>query len=315
MLTLLAAIPYPSINPVLFRLGPLSVRWYGMAYLAGFIAAYILLRILIRSGILRISHSALSDLTGWLVLGVMAGGRAGWWLFYHRNEGAAEPWYEPLAICHGGMSFHGGLIGVAIVLLVWSWMTRAPFRNLADCAALAVPIGLFFGRIANFINAELVGRPTSVPWGVVFPGEAFARHPSQIYEALLEGPVLLSILWLVFVRHRPREGRIAALFLVQYGIFRFAVEFTRQPDEQLGFIAFGWLTMGQLLSAALTLAGVGLWLITAFKRLSRKTPAADRVASEPAAGDAAGSVNPPDASATHVPAGPSQRVTDAGSSA
>jgi len=136
MFAALATIAYPSINPVLFRLGPLSVRWYGMAYLAGFIAAYSLLRALIRRDILRISLEALSDLTGWLILGVMAGGRAGWWLFYHRKEGAAEAWYEPLAIWHGGMSFHGGLIGVATVLLIWSWKKRASFQNLADCAAL-----------------------------------------------------------------------------------------------------------------------------------------------------------------------------------
>ena len=140
---------------------------------------------------------------------------------------------------------------------------------MVDCAALVAPFGLFFGRVANFINAELVGRPTIAPWGVVFSGELFARHPSQLYEALLEGPVLLSILWLVFRRYHLREGRIAALFLILYGIVRFVVEFTRQPDEQMGFIAFGWLTMGQLLSTALTLAGIALWFAAACKRCSR----------------------------------------------
>lgn len=191
----------------------------------------------------------------------MVGGRLGWWLFYHRREGAAEPWYEPIAIWHGGMSFHGGLVGVIIALALWSRARRAPLWNLVDAAALATPIGLFFGRIANFISAELVGRPTGVPWGMIFPGDTVPRHPSQLYEAMLEGPLLLFLLWAVRNRLRPSEGRTAALFLGLYGLFRFAVEFTRQPDSQLGFIAFGWLTMGQLLSLLLVGAGIALWLI------------------------------------------------------
>jgi phosphatidylglycerol:prolipoprotein diacylglycerol transferase len=258
---LLGAISYPPLNPVLFRVGPVAVRWYGLAYLAGFLVAYLMLRALVRSKTLRISSQALSDLMNWLVIGVMLGGRAGWWIFYHRSEGAVEPWYEPLAIWHGGMSFHGGLIGVLVALLLWARRHRAPLWNVADCLALVTPVGLFFGRIANFINAELVGRPTTVPWGMIFPGDNMPRHPSQLYEALLEGPVLLFILWAIHNRKRPRDGRIAALFLLLYGLFRFAVEFTRQPDSQLGFIAFGWLTMGQLLSATLASTGIVLWMI------------------------------------------------------
>src|SRR5207249_11245418 len=126
-----------------------------------------------------------------------------------RNEGATEPWYEPLAIWHGGMSFHGGLVGVTVALLVWAWRNHAPLLNVADCVALVAPLGLFFGRIANFINAELVGRPTDLSWGVVFPGESFARHPSQLYEAILEGPLLLIALWMIARRNRSREGVIA----------------------------------------------------------------------------------------------------------
>ena len=194
----LASIQYPQIDPVLFRMGPLAVRWYGAAYLLGFLLAYGVLRGLIRRGQLRLSPLGLEGLVAWLFAGVIVGGRAGWWFFYHRG-GAVEPWYEPLAIWHGGMSFHGGLIGVAVALGVWAWTKRAPFWNIADCLALVVPIGLFFGRIANFINAELVGRPTDLPWGVVFPGETIARHPSQIYEAVLEGVVLALILWMVWV--------------------------------------------------------------------------------------------------------------------
>ena len=255
----IALLSYPRINPTLFRLGPVAIRWYGLAYLAGFLLGYLWLKQMIRSGRLRLSSSQLSDLLSWLAAGVMLGGRVGWWLFYHRNDGAADPWYEPLAIWHGGMSFHGGLIGVAIVLIAWSRFAKAPLLNIADCMALVTPLGLLIGRLANFINAELVGRPTDMPWGVIFPGESFARHPSQIYEALLEGPLLLIVLWSVARRHRSRDGEIGAIFLVLYGVLRFAVEFTRQPDDQLGFIAFGWLTMGQLLSLCLSLAGLVLW--------------------------------------------------------
>jgi phosphatidylglycerol:prolipoprotein diacylglycerol transferase len=257
---LLATIQYPHLNPVLLRIGPAAVRWYGVAYVAGFLCAYLLLLRQAARGRLRTSAKLVGDLMTWLIVGVMLGGRIGWWLFYHRVEGAAEPWYEPIAIWHGGMSFHGGLIGVTVALIVWSRWNRVPFWNIADNLALVAPIGLFFGRIANFINAELVGRPTSVPWGMIFPGEDFPRHPSQLYEAILEGPLLMLILWRLRHRLGRRDGRTAGLFLVGYGLFRFAVEFTRQPDPQLGFIAFGWLTMGQLLSAALILVGLVLWL-------------------------------------------------------
>jgi len=257
----MAFLSFPNLDPVAFRIGPLMVRWYGLAYLTGFFLAYVVLRRMIDRGTLRLSRQGLNDLIGWLAAGVIVGGRAGWWIFYRRSEGSIEPFYEPLAIWHGGMSFHGGLIGVALVLLFWTWRKRAPLWNIADGLALVAPIGLFLGRIANFINAELVGRVTTVPWGVIFPGESIPRHPSQLYEAVLEGPVLLLILWRVERWQRSHDGQIAGLFLVAYGVFRFAVEFTRQPDEQLGFIAFGWLTMGQLLSAVLVLAGVILRFI------------------------------------------------------
>lgn len=263
---LLAFIDYPRIDPDLLRVGPLHVRWYGMAYLFGFVLAFAALRRMSRKGILRLPAESVGDLVSWLAAGVVLGGRLGWWLFYHRSQGAVEPWYEPLAIWHGGMSFHGGLTGVLIALLFWSWRRRAPFWNLADCLALVAPLGLFFGRIANFINAELVGRPTSLPWGVIFPGESFARHPSQLYEAFLEGPLLLMALWFFAPRWRPSDGYVAAAFLVLYGALRFAVEFTRQPDEQLGYIAFGWLTMGQLLSAALSILGMLLLMYLETRR-------------------------------------------------
>jgi phosphatidylglycerol:prolipoprotein diacylglycerol transferase len=265
----LALITYPRINPVIFRLGPFAVRWYGVAYLTGFAIGYAVLRQMIRRGTLRLAPDALGDLVAWMAGGVIIGGRAGWWLVYHRSMGAIEPWWEPVAIWHGGMSFHGGLIGVFLALLIWSWRNRVPFLNLADCLALVTPFGLFFGRIANFINGELVGRKVEaswVSWGMIFPGDNFARHPSQLYEAFLEGPLMLAILWAVWKWKTPAEGRIGALFVILYGVFRFAVEFTREPDSQLGFIAFGWLTMGQLLSVALTGAGVVLWFVAARSR-------------------------------------------------
>lgn len=257
---ILSAIPYPSLDPVAVRFGPLAVRWYGLAYLLGFALAYILLRRMVRSGRLQVALPQLSDLMTWLVLGVLAGGRLGWWLFYYRGEGAAEPWYAPLAIWQGGMSFHGGLAGVAAVVIVWARVQNVSLWNVADALALVAPLGLFFGRIANFINAELVGRPTSLPWGVIFPGDLVARHPSQLYEAVLEGPILLLALWWMVRRGLQGSGQVAAAFIALYGLVRFLVEFTRQPDEQLGFIAFGWLTMGQLLSAVLLVLGLSLCL-------------------------------------------------------
>ena len=250
-------IAFPEIDPIAFRAGTLAIRWYGVAYVTAFALGYYFLRRLTRSGTLRLSLEALQDLLTWLVVGVLAGGRVGWWLFYHRG-GGNEPWYEPLAIWQGGMSFHGGLIGVGGALLIFAWRYSASFWNLADALALVTPISLFLGRIANFINAELVGRPTELPWGVLFPGEAVPRHPSQLYEAVLEGPVLLLVVWAARRRFTLRDGQTAALFLVAYGVFRFAVEFTRQPDEQVGFVAFGWLTMGQLLSAALVAVGLAV---------------------------------------------------------
>ena len=290
----LAAIHYPHINPILFQFGPFAVRWYGLAYLAGFVAGYLWLQAMIRRRILRIPAPALADLVTWLVIGVIVGGRAGWWIFYHHGSVVSpnEPWYEPLAIWRGGMAFHGALLGVAIVMLIWTRHRKFPFWNLADCAALVTPVGLFFGRIANFINAELWGRVTSVPWAVYFPqypvepGQPIVympqpRHPSQLYEAMLEGPVLLAFLWAARRFLRLREGQIGALFILLYGVIRFGVEFTREPDAQLGFIAFGWLTMGQLLSFVIILIGAALYV---WRGRASDLPAA-RALAEPASAE------------------------------
>jgi phosphatidylglycerol:prolipoprotein diacylglycerol transferase len=272
MLHAISLIHYPQIDPVMFQIGPLKIRWYGMAYLTGFVLAYLVLGRLVRRNVLRISKEALSDLVGWLALGVVAGGRAGWWIFYHRNiPGNHEPWWEPIAIWHGGMSFHGGLAGVILVLWIWGKYRRAPLLNIADCLALVTPIGLCLGRIANFINGELVGRATTVPWAMIFPGYSEPRHPSQIYEAILEGPVLLGVVWAVKTWRNRRDGQIAATFVMAYAVFRFFVEFTREPDSQLGYVAFGWLTMGQSLSVAIGLAGAAWWMTLNFSN-SGKMP-------------------------------------------
>lgn len=275
--TYLASIPYPHLNPIIVKFGPVAIRWYGMAYLTGFLLGFLCLRRMIQRGVLRLTQDQLADLVGWLVAGVMVGGRAGWWIFYHRPDPRlVSHWYDPIAVWQGGMSFHGGLAGVCIAIAIWCRVMKAPGWNIADCSALVAPIGLFLGRLANFVNAELVGRPTDLPWGVVFPGRLEARHPSQIYEAILEGPMLFLVVWIFRRFTNPREGQTASIFLIAYGIFRFAVEFTREPDVQLGFIAFGWLTMGQILSLALSLVGVAAFWVT------RRQPLANSLIQPPA---------------------------------
>jgi phosphatidylglycerol:prolipoprotein diacylglycerol transferase len=264
MLHAVALIAYPRIDPDILRIGRFAIRWYGMAYLTGFVLGYLVLIRLTRLGVMRIKPQWLSDLVGWLALGVVIGGRTGWWIFYHHHmerlhDRQVEHWWEPIAVWHGGMSFHGGFLGVLAVLWIWSRFQKVSFLNLTDCLALVAPIGLCLGRLANFINGELVGRPTNVPWAMIFPGYTQPRHPSQIYESILEGPVLLAIVWLVKLWPRRRDGQIAAAFVVFYAIFRFLVEFTREPDEQLGYVV-GPLTMGQLLSVAMGLAGLVWWL-------------------------------------------------------
>jgi phosphatidylglycerol:prolipoprotein diacylglycerol transferase len=273
MIHLLAEIPYPNIPKQVFPGTWIPVRWYGVSYLTGFILAYIVLVRLVRRGALRLSEQWLSDLVGWLALGVVAGGRIGWWIFYHKPlpDSPPEPWYEPVAIWHGGMSFHGGLTGVCLVLFIWSRIYKVSFRNIADCLALVTPIGLCLGRIANFINGELYGRVTNVAWAMRFPlGNGLftePRHPSQLYEAFLEGPMLLAVVWWMKTWKKRRDGQIAAGFVIFYAIFRFFVEFTREPDKELGFIyqnkiaGLGWITMGQVLSVAIGIVGIVWWII------------------------------------------------------
>ncbi len=245
-------------DPVIFRLGPLEFRWYGLMYLIGFGIAYLIIKNELKRKDGPIPVESAGDFLFYLILGLLLGARIGYVIFYNLPVYIQRPW-EVFAIWHGGMSFHGGLIGMMVSGLIFSIKCKAPFFELADIGALAAPLGLMLGRIGNFINGELYGRPTNLPWGMVFPGGGnVARHPSQIYEALLEGPVLFSILWALRTRVKL-PGEVLAVFLMLYGVFRFVAEFFREPDAQLGFIFHG-LTMGQILCFVMTASGVALWL-------------------------------------------------------
>ena len=253
-------------DPVIFRLGPLEFRWYGLMYLIGFGIAYLIIKSELTRKNGPIPPEAAGDFLFYLILGLLVGARIGYVIFYNLPVYIQRPW-EVFAIWHGGMSFHGGLVGMIVFGFIFSRKYRAPFLELADLGALAAPMGLMLGRIGNFINGELFGRPTNLPWGMIFPsGGNIPRHPSQIYEALLEGPILFSILWVLRTRVK-RPGNILAIFLMTYGLFRFIAEFFREPDPQLGFI-FQGLTMGQILCLAMISSGVALFI---YLRLSDRS--------------------------------------------
>lgn len=255
-------LPYPDIDPDIFRIGPIRIRWYGLMYLLGFIASYLLIPRQKRSREIGLQGSRVDSLMFYVFIGLIAGARLGYVLFYQYHD-LADFFSRPLeiiAVWQGGLSFHGGLIGCILAGWLFSRRNKMPFWAVADSAVVTAPIGLGLGRIGNFINGELYGRPTDVPWAMVFPGAGpLPRHPSQLYEALMEGAVLFVLLWVLRKRAFP-DGMMIALFLFFYGVFRFFIEFFREPDTHLGFI-LGFLTMGQLLSAAMILAGVALALI------------------------------------------------------
>jgi phosphatidylglycerol:prolipoprotein diacylglycerol transferase len=262
------SLPYTvAIDPVAFRLGSFPIHWYGLMYLGGFLGAWLLAEYRRRHGRLPVTRDALGDLLFYSMMGVIAGGRIGYMLFYTDIHWI---WTDPVALFRvwdGGMSFHGGLLGVLAAGLWWSRRQQVAFFDTVDFVAPIVPIGLGLGRLGNFINGELWGKPGDVPWAMIFPNapDRLPRHPSQLYEMLLEGVVMFTVLWLVSLKPRPRY-LVSGLFALLYGCFRFAVEFVRLPDPQLGYLAFGWLTMGQVLSLPLIL--VGLVLIF----MSRKAP-------------------------------------------
>lgn len=254
-------IPYPKINPEIVRVGQISVRWYGMMYIIGFLSSYLIVRYQVRKMGLPISKAMLQSLYTYLILGLLIGARLGYVIFYNLSLYLKNP-LEIFAVWHGGMSFHGGLIGCIISGYIFSKKYRLDFWQLSDLIVVTAPIGIGLGRIGNFINGELYGRITNVPWAMIFPdGGPLPRHPSQIYEFLLEGVTLFLLLW--FLKDRvSKKGYISGAFLILYGIFRFSIEFFREPDPQIGYI-LGFLTMGQILSTLMVLIG---FLIFYFKR-------------------------------------------------
>ena len=254
---------YPDFDPVALRIGPLAVRWYGITYLVGFAAAWYLGKRRAARADSPVTALQVDDLIFYAALGIILGGRIGYMLFYGLDQIVANP-LNLFRIWEGGMSFHGGLLGVMTATWLYARRLGQPFMKVMDFVAPLVPIGLGAGRIGNFINGELWGARTTVPWAVIVNGEA--RHPSQLYEACLEGLALFVIVWLFSSRPRPTMS-VAAVFLIGYGAFRFGVEFVRLPDSHLGYLAFGWLTMGQVLTLPMIVGGLLLlWL--AYRRPS-----------------------------------------------
>ncbi len=254
---------YPNIDPVALDLGFLKVHWYGISYVVGIAGAWCLLQWRAYQARWGYSAEQVSDLVFYALLGIIIGGRLGWVMFYNL------PYYlqHPLAVFYlqqGGMSFHGGLIGVITGVWFFARKINQPYFAVTDFIAPVVPIGLGMGRLGNFINGELWGSPSTLPWAMIFPtADATPRHPSQLYEALLEGLVLFIILWVFSAKQRPVRA-LSGLFLLGYGVFRFAVEFVRIPDAHIGYLAFDWLTMGQILSMPMIIGG-GVLLVMAYR--------------------------------------------------
>ncbi|HEV8078377.1 MAG TPA: prolipoprotein diacylglyceryl transferase, partial [Marinobacter sp.] len=238
-------LQHPQIDPVAIAIGPLKIHWYGLTYLVGFAAGWWLGRLRSRKPWSPVSEEQVGDLLFYLALGVILGGRFGYVIFYNFDVFLADPLWL-LRVWEGGMSFHGGLLGVMLGMWWYGRKIGAGFWRMTDFVAPLVPVGLGAGRIGNFINGELWGKPTDLPWGMVFQQapDALARHPSQLYQFALEGVLFFIILWWFSAKPRPRMA-VSGLFLICYGVFRFAVEFVRQPDAQLGYLASDWLTMGQ----------------------------------------------------------------------
>lgn len=251
-------IAYPHFSPVAFSLGPIQVHWYGLMYLAGFVMAWLLARWRARHYQLDFSPAAIDDIIFYAAMGVIVGGRLGYMIFYNASQWLSHP-LSIFKLWEGGMSFHGGLLGViASVWLVGRRIGKS-FLEIGDFIAPLVPLGLAAGRLGNFINGELWGRPADVPWAMVFPhADNLPRHPSQLYEMGLEGIALFVLVWVYASQKRP-TGAVSGVFLMGYAVSRMLAECFREPDVQLGFLAFDWLTMGQLLSIPMLLAGFFLW--------------------------------------------------------
>ena len=255
---------YPDIDPIIFSIGPLAVRWYGLMYVIGFVAAWLLAARRARQPWSIVAPEKVDDLIFYSMIGVIAGGRLGYCLFYAWDQVLADPTYV-VRVWEGGMSFHGGLLGVMLAMAIFGRSLGRNMLEVTDFVAPLVPIGLGAGRIGNFINGELWGKETTVPWSFNVNGRAL--HPSQLYEALLEGLVLFVILWVFSSKKRPAMA-VSAVFLIFYGLFRCFVEFYRMPDADKGYILFGWVTTGQVLSAPMFVAGV-IMLYLAYRRDAR----------------------------------------------
>ncbi|MHB2264118.1 prolipoprotein diacylglyceryl transferase [Aliihoeflea sp. PC F10.4] len=263
----LSALAFPNIDPVIVQVGPLAIHWYGLGYVIGILFAWWYAKHLIAkpalwpNDIAPIKPVDIDDFLIWAAAGVVIGGRLGYMLFYDFERYAANP-MEALAVWRGGMSFHGGLAGVTVAMILFARRRGFSTFSLFDVIAAGAPVGLGLVRLTNFINSELWGRPTDVPWAVVFPnGGPFARHPSQIYEAILEGLVLFVVLFVLVHNGKAlkRPGTVAGVFIAGYGLSRIFVEFFREPDAHIGYLLGGWLTMGMVLSVPLVL--IGLWSI------------------------------------------------------
>lgn len=259
----MAPVTFPSIDPVIFSLGPLQVRWYGLMYVLGFTMTYLLVQRQIRQRDDKALEKHFENLNFVLILSVVLGGRLGYVIFYNLSYYLKHP-LEILATWNGGMSFHGACLLVLAMGWFFCHIKKLDFWKTADIYIVTIPIGLGLGRLGNFINGELWGRVTDLPWGMIFPGTGqLPRHPSQLYEALLEGAALFLLLWLL--KSKPYQnkkrwphGSMTALFMCCYGLFRFLIEFVREPDPQVGYL-FGYMTMGQLLSSVMIAGGVILW--------------------------------------------------------
>lgn len=266
---MLFALPFPAIDPVLVEIGPFAIRWYALAYIVGLLLGWRYVRWLSALPPKIMTREQVDDLLVWITLGVILGGRIGYVLFYKPGYYLYHP-LDALAVWHGGMSFHGGLIGVLLAGYIFARRQGLHPLRVGDAVACATPIGLFLGRIANFINGELFGRPSDVPWAMVFPaGGPLPRHPSQLYEAFLEGVVLFLVLFLCARSQsiRSRPGLLGGIFLVGYALARIIAEFFREPDAHLGYL-IGGVTMGQILS--LPMLALGLFLIARARPLASR---------------------------------------------